>query len=257
MWPWVDPEAVLWQFRLLPPPLCPWNVYFTCHSHSWSWPKDMALRQWGGVETILMDRIPLRLLYKRLRFWRAESTRFVALKTSLLQKFPCLLNLPLTNLAWSASFFELSLPSVHRSHQRNSWSHKLMIGKPGRRPKKWVLGKRHLWKESWVGHLTSVRCLWMATWVWGCHENAASLTCLFEELHREHCRREGLQQWASLYCGESAGHWCRPEAHIRKLEKLRLVLGLADRVGEQNSKLETLMCHSANPGALKLPRIEL
>lgn len=71
MWPWVDPEAVLWQFRLLPPPLCPWNVYFTCHSHSWSWPKDMALRQWGGVETILMDRIPLRLLYKRLRFWRA------------------------------------------------------------------------------------------------------------------------------------------------------------------------------------------
>ena len=35
-----------------------------------------------------------------------------------LHKFPCLLNLPSTNMEWSVSFFKLSLPSVFRGQKK-------------------------------------------------------------------------------------------------------------------------------------------
>lgn len=47
-----------------------------------------------------------------LRFWRAgpEIYCLVATQTSLIDKFPCLLNLPSTNLEWSASSLASSFP---------------------------------------------------------------------------------------------------------------------------------------------------
>ena len=46
-------------------------------------------------------------------------------KTSCIRKFPCLLNLPSTNMVWLASFFGHSLPSVYGdqfvNQQLNRW----------------------------------------------------------------------------------------------------------------------------------------
>ena len=48
-----------------------------------------------------------------------RSAHIVAPRTSLVSKFPCLLNLPPTNLEQSASFCGLSLPSVYRGQFQN------------------------------------------------------------------------------------------------------------------------------------------
>ena len=78
--------------------------------------KDAALREQCVVETTWMVYVtePPLSLCVNLRFWRwvQRSTRLWVAKTSLVCKFRCLLNLPPTNLEWSASFFHLSLPSV-------------------------------------------------------------------------------------------------------------------------------------------------
>ena len=57
----------------------------------------------------------LRPLYKLYVSggWVRRSTRLVTAKTSLICKFPSLLNLPPTHLGWLVSFFSLSLPSVY------------------------------------------------------------------------------------------------------------------------------------------------
>ena len=55
-------------------------------------------------------------------------------KTILICKLPCLLNLPLTNLEWSAFFFGLSLPSMYGGQFQIT---------PGRLPKRWRPNSMH------------------------------------------------------------------------------------------------------------------
>ena len=81
--------------------------------------KDTSMRESCVVETIWTIYVTkqLRPPYKPLRFWQAGAYSFSSCghpRTSLICKFPCLLNLPPTNLEWSASFFGLSLPYAYR-----------------------------------------------------------------------------------------------------------------------------------------------
>ena len=121
-WPPIDSQSGPRQLEVSHPLPCPCKVYSTQvpsthHSHSQSCFKDAALREqcviWDHLDGIC-DWTQLRPLYTLLNSggqgWRAH---LVATKFSLVCKFPCLLNLPRTNLEWSASFFSLSLPSMY------------------------------------------------------------------------------------------------------------------------------------------------
>lgn len=118
MWPPVDLWTGSWQSEVPHPLPCPWNVasaFFPCsprlpQGHS----LEILMWCWDRLDGIC-EPIQLRVLYKLLSFGRQvqRSTVFVPLKTSLVYKFPCLLNLPPTNLEWTASFLSLSLPSLY------------------------------------------------------------------------------------------------------------------------------------------------
>ena len=111
------PENWTWAIRgsSLPPLCLEWTVHppfpqwelFQGHS------LERAVCCWAHLGGIL-DWTQLRPLYNFLRFagWVCRCTRLAASPdTSLLSKFPCLLNLTPTNLEWPASFFGHSLPS--------------------------------------------------------------------------------------------------------------------------------------------------
>ena len=215
-----------------------------------------------------MDGILIRPLYKLLRFWRAEVLIYLFCGTQ--DKPPIEVSLlikPSTSQSGVVCLFGPSLPSVYWGHQGNSWSHQLTIGKPVRRQKKRVLGKEGS-MERIPSQPSSSRGGSMARALDACGglceygdatKMPTSLTCLFEELHRAPCSREGkclVQQQASLDCGWSAGHRCQREVQVRKLEEelrfesymwhplLCQFWRLADKVREHN-KLGTLMCHFA------------
>ena len=126
------------------------------------------------------DGTQLRHLYKLLRFWWVSMEVYLWLpKTSLVCRSPCLLNVLPTNLECLplslVSPYHLYMGAHFRFHPGNSWVCELTIGEPARRPKKWALGKRHTQGKSWAGHQSLcgegdlyVRCLWTATWTWGC-----------------------------------------------------------------------------------------
>lgn len=81
--------------------------------------------------------------------WSQDKTRQVC-------KVPRLLGLPLT--IWDR--FPLSSVSPcppctdtsFRIYLGNPWGCEPIISEAAKRPKKWVLGKRHLWTKFWVGH---------------------------------------------------------------------------------------------------------
>lgn len=63
----------------------------------------------------MCEWIQLRPLYQLFRFWQTGTGIYSSCGcSSLVCKFPCWLHLPSTCLEWSASFFSLSLPLVHR-----------------------------------------------------------------------------------------------------------------------------------------------
>ena len=73
--------------------------------------RNVVLRL-SGLGT---DWTHLRILYNLLRYGgQVQNLLILQLPmTNLLSKFPCILNLPSTNLEWPAFFFCLTLPSVY------------------------------------------------------------------------------------------------------------------------------------------------
>lgn len=109
--PSVDSKARPGQSEAPPHLPCPWNVPSAHNSHSGSPFQEHSLEKvrccWDHLDDIC-DWTHLRSLCKLLR-----SVYLVALKTSLICKFPCLLKLPPANLECFA-FFRFSLSSVCR-----------------------------------------------------------------------------------------------------------------------------------------------
>lgn len=103
----------------------------------------------------------------------------------------------------------------------------------------------------------------------------AALMHLFEKLHIAHCSEEGKHVaatvgWLLLWAVQQAiDAQTEAEAQVKKLEEelrleknvwfstILLASGLADKVGEQNKKLETSVCHFAKLGSYKLPGIKI
>lgn len=100
------------------------------------------------------------------------------------------------------------------------------------------------------------RCLWPDTWVWGCPQKCQLLKCIWETECSTLYQRRG-KKYVQL----------QAEAQVRKLEqelKLKkdvqlsttlLASGLADKMEEQNNKLNTLVWCFTKLGGYKLPRI--
>lgn len=96
--------------------------------------------------------------------------------------------------------------------------------------------------------------------------------CLFEEQCRVYCSREwkknGCRSGLTTSVNSSSAQ-LEAETQVRKLgEELKLEkdmqlsttllpLGLTDKVGEQDNKLETLACHFAKLGGYKLLQIKV
>lgn len=116
VWPLISTWAIEVP-RLFP---CPGNVRFACSFHGGSCLQEHRLERaiccWDDLNS-MCDWTQLRLLHILLRFWlgRCEDPLIVQQhRTSLICKFPCLINLLLTNLDWAASFLILSLPPLRR-----------------------------------------------------------------------------------------------------------------------------------------------
>lgn len=174
----------------------------------------------------ICDWAQLRPLYKLKILAGGYGDLILQLpKASFLSKFPCLLSLPHTNLKWFASFFGLSLSVCKPTIDKSVWT-----------LKKWALGKRHLQgnPELDIGFYVGV----MAYMLDACGplcgygdapKTSAGLMCLFEELCRVHCDKEGKWMpaatgWPLLWAVHLVSDAkLKAKGQVRKLEEeLRL-----------------------------------
>lgn len=120
-WP-VSWTPVTWGSAL--PPATLERGFCLC---SWLLAAAARIQPWGSdVVLLCLDRIcdwaELRPLHKLFRFGgQVCRSTCPAPKTSFLNKFPCLLNLPPTNLEGPPSVFHLSLPSLHGPVSDYKW----------------------------------------------------------------------------------------------------------------------------------------
>ena len=94
------------------------------------------------------DWTPLRPLYRLLRFLQVVSEIYLSCwlsLTSLICKFPCLLQLPPDNLKGSASFFNFSLPSGYGDQFQTS-------------PRKFPRVQTHSWPLKISINLKNTKC---------------------------------------------------------------------------------------------------
>ena len=118
MWPPVEPQTGPRQSEAPHPLPWPWNVCSAHHSHSGSHFQGHSLEgamcYWDGLDRV-HDWTQLSPLSKlKILVGRCKELLVLRLpKTTFVGKFLCLLNMPPTNLEWSASFFGLFLPSSY------------------------------------------------------------------------------------------------------------------------------------------------
>ena len=124
-----------------------------------------------------------------------KSSCLATTETSLIWKFCCLLNLPSTNLEWTASSSVFSCPPSPRKLPRRLWTNNPWWA--SQETKNLGLGK-----EASKGKILS----WQVTtilsgdcgWFWeysGVLETLAALTGLPEKLHIAHCAKKILGKW--------------------------------------------------------------
>ena len=176
------------------------------------------------------------------------------------------MNLSPTNLEWLASFWGVFPwpPYVGA----NNWQISQETEEMG-------LEKRHPQKKSWVSHQTlcregwpiGFRSLWTAMWVWGPWNAGWSDVRIWGTAPNAAAKRgEEPPALGGLCYGRLSGNQCpiRVEFLVRKFEEeLRvgknvqvftalLASGLADKVGEEDNKLETLNAILQSCGGSKL-----
>lgn len=134
----------------------PWNVFSAHRSHSGSHLQGHSLERvrchWDHLGGIC-EWTQSRPLYELLRFWLPE--------TRLVSEFPCLLELPPTDLEQSAFFFLLPLPFVYRGQFQIS-AGKLQSVKTNISPRVLTLlcPLRPFFYSSMISHLFVLYVLW-------------------------------------------------------------------------------------------------
>lgn len=109
-WGLVNPQARPRQLLASYPLHCLWNIHSAHHfwlgpvPRTQPWESNMLLRLPGGYTWPNSMRASI-WTFKILVGWCRELLILWPPKISLISKFPCLLNLPLICLEWSASFF--------------------------------------------------------------------------------------------------------------------------------------------------------